>query len=140
MIVADTSLSSSPRASGLGCARMQRGEIVAVGAFVVTCAAAAAVRKLYGVEALRWCLPAVVLSGVLYLRTISRIVSRLDELQQRIWLEAVGFGALGIFLTGIIYPMFEKSGVLGPLQPLGMSALLVVFVIAGYLQARWRFR
>jgi chromate transport protein ChrA len=76
----------------------------------------------------------------LYVRAVIRDMRRLDELQQRIMLEAASVACLGTFGLCLVYPVFKTAGLVGTLQP-----VVVVFVLAalggvGYFIALRRYR
>jgi len=75
---------------------------------------------------------APLIPGLLYIRSCTRFVSGLDELQRRIQLEAWLFAVMGTALIGIAVSTLNASGVhMGELEHgLGMGrAFIVTFVL-----------
>jgi hypothetical protein len=91
--------------------------------------------------AVRYALPVgCVLLGGAYFRTVFRdFRTSADELQRRINLEAAVGACVGLYIAMVVYPVFRKAGVVGPLEPLSVLILLIVFYAAGYSLAKRRY-
>ena len=80
-----------------------------------------------------------ILPGVLYILTMIRDVRRLDELQQRIYLEAISVAFAGTFLFAILYPTLRKAGFVPSMSPTELSVVMVALATASYLVAKRRY-
>ena len=88
---------------------------------------------------------APLLPGLLCLRTGTRLLREMDELQRRIQLEGCLFGAIGTVVSGTIINVFNAQGFVGkwPAQGLQVGgAYMTMFVLwcAGATIARLRYR
>jgi hypothetical protein len=85
------------------------------------------------------------LPGLLYLRSWHQFVRSLDELQQRIQLEAFLFAALGTVILGTVIDTLNANGVVGPLLPQGlglggMIGVMFTLWLVGGAVANCRYR
>ena len=108
--------------------------------------AAGAVAATLVVAGFRLSLPAraavtllAIVPGCGYLAAMVRDVRRLDELQQRIYLEAVSVACAGTFLLSLLYPTLHKAGLLPELTPTPIALVIVVLALASYLIAKRRY-
>jgi hypothetical protein len=78
--------------------------------------------------------------GIAYTFRLVRDLGRLDELQLRIQLEAAATACLGVFLAAMVYPVFERAGFVGQLQPYYVLFLLLGLLLVGCFNANRRYR
>jgi hypothetical protein len=78
--------------------------------------------------------------GAVWISYLIRDLRLLDELQLRIHLEAAAISCVGIFTGALVYPVVQRAGFVGPLQP--RYVLLAVLALAGtgYFMASRRYR
>lgn len=90
----------------------------------------------------RYTLPiGCVVLGIAYFWAMFRdFRSSTDELQRRINLEAAVGACAGVYVAMVVYPVFQKAGVLGALDPLAVLLLLIGLYMGGYVVAKWRYR
>jgi hypothetical protein len=90
----------------------------------------------------RYAVPIVCLgAGLGYIKTMLRdLRSQSDELQLRIYLESTAITSHGLFVAMLVYPAFEKAGLVGPLDYSMVLVLLVALGMGGYLMASRRYR
>ncbi len=80
-----------------------------------------------------------VVPGVVYIVVMVRDVRRLDELQQRIFLEAAAVALAGAFLCSMLYPTLHKAGLVPDLSPAAMAVVIVALATVGYAIAKRRY-
>jgi len=98
------------------------------------------VRKSAGIDAYRWLLPVPVICGIFYVIHVVKDMARIDEMQQRIYLEAAAATCLGLFLLGLLHPTFERAGLIGPLEGIHVSIAVGLLVTVGFFVSAWRYR
>jgi hypothetical protein len=62
------------------------------------------------------------------------------EAGRRIHLEAAATACVGVFIAGLVYPVFQFAGFVGPLQHYYVVFLLVGLLFVGYFNANRRYR
>lgn len=77
--------------------------------------------------------------GVGYIVAMVRDVRRLDELQQRIYLEAVSVACAGTFLFTLLYPTLRRAGLAPEMSPTPVALVIVALASVSYLVAKRRF-
>ena len=92
--------------------------------------------------AIRYALPAgPVLLGVVYFRILFRDLPRMtDELQRKLHFEAAVGTCAGVYIAMIVYPLFQRAGLIGTLDPLVVLILMSVLYTAGYSVAKRRYQ
>jgi hypothetical protein len=92
--------------------------------------------------AVRYLLPVLTLAlGVQYVRAMARDIQReRDELQLRIYLEAMAVIVSGLFILLLAYPLLERARLVGPLDNMVLLAVMVALGVAGYAGAVRRYR
>ena len=90
----------------------------------------------------RYLVPVLCLgAGVAYVKTMLRdLRARSDELQLRIYLESTALTSHGLFVAMLVYPAFQKAGLVGPLDYSVVLFLLVGLGLGGFLVASRRYR
>jgi hypothetical protein len=79
--------------------------------------------------------------GALYMRAAIRdIHAQTDELQLRIYLEAGAITVGGLFILMLAYPLLQKGGLVGPLDPTVVLVMLGLLAMAGCFKAARRYR
>ncbi len=80
------------------------------------------------------------LFGALYMRAMARDMRSLDELQIRIWLEAAAFACFGTAIVMWVFPIAQRAGFVGQLDPVMVIFLIFLFAFVGFLLANRRYR
>ena len=78
--------------------------------------------------------------GILYLRAFVNDMRQLDELQRRIYLETAAVTCGGMFILALVYPCFEKAGILKGLEYWMVLAAMGALGVGGYIWAKARYR
>ncbi len=78
--------------------------------------------------------------GLVYIHYLVRDMRRLDELQLRIHLEAAATACVGIFVAAVVFPAVQMAGFVHRLESHYVVFALVLFMLAGYLNAHRRYR
>jgi hypothetical protein len=125
------------------CGRMSAAQVFWAVVFMGTAVGASSVMSAVQLPAaVRYTLPLLcVLAGIAYFRVLFRDFRRYtDELQRRINLEAAVGTCVGIYVAMVVYPVFHKAGLIGPLNYVHVLLLLIVMYAAGYAVAMRRYR
>jgi hypothetical protein len=78
--------------------------------------------------------------GVLFIRTLVRDLRRLDELQQKIYIDSIALASGGTFLFAILYPAVHKAGFIVEMTPYDFGIVMAVLTAISYLIAKVRYR
>lgn len=79
-------------------------------------------------------------TGIGYIRAMVADMRRMDELQQRIWLEAVGIAfAAGMFLL-LIEPVLNRAGLREHLTGARIAAIMLLLVLGAEVVIARRYR
>ena len=125
----------------LGCAGASVTQFVWAGVFCAGAVLSVVLLRLFhlGLPLRIGVLLLAILPGVLYILTMIRDIRRLDELQQRIYLEAISVAFAGTFLFAILYPTLRQAGVVPAMSPTELSAVMVALATVSYLVAKRRY-
>jgi Kef-type K+ transport system membrane component KefB len=77
--------------------------------------------------------------GIAWILALIRDIRLLDEMQQRIYLEAMAVAFAGTFLLTVMYPPLHKAGFVPECSPVSVSVVMVVLAAASYLIAKRRY-
>ena len=82
---------------------------------------------------------ALVLIGV-WIRSTVKLVQQLDELHKRIFLEAGAMAWTGIFAATLLYPILEKTGMVGRLNHDHVGAFVLSLTLISFVVVTRRYR
>ncbi len=82
---------------------------------------------------------AALVPGLGYIATMIRDIRRLDELQQRIYLEAIAVAFAGTFLLTLLYPLLNRAGFVPDCSPVVVAVVMVVLATGSYWFAKRRY-
>lgn len=81
-----------------------------------------------------------VIPGVLYITALVRDVRRMDEMQQKIFIEAIAGAFAGMFLLAVLYPTIRKAGFVSEPNTLDFAVVMLVLTAISYAIAKVRYR
>jgi hypothetical protein len=91
--------------------------------------------------AVKWAAAIIpVVCGVILIGAVIRDMSKMDELQRRVFTEAAAVALLGVLVMGLVYPAFQRAGFVGPLSPPLVSLAALLLALLGYMNAWRRYR
>lgn len=135
-------VSVTHHAGWLACGRPSTAQLIWAGLFLLSLVLSSVASHVEMPAVLRYALPiASALVGLAYVRSaLADLRRQSDELQLRIYLEASAVTCHGLFIALLVYPVFEKAHMVGPIDYSVVLFLLIGMAVAGYLVAVRRYR